>query len=358
MGPSRRRLPGSELRRKVEGVGRALGRGAVALLAQMSEDGDAAAEYLLAHAPRLFMRKGAPVELQLCLLADGELERTKLQSGSRTPYSAEQGWAAAVEGALEEGSLKRLLRVVEAGPRERTTGASIDELHALYPEQQVDLREAERWKTLRERIPAERNPWTLADLRKWARKHPTSSGGRCGWTGALLSQIIDGDPDVGATLARLWARPPAEWNWRGCGDTVMRRADGWTLPKGTGWRPIAAPSVVRRVGSAVMMRRAMPLCERYCRQRGQVGLSGEAYTIAYSMLPLLVERAGGTVLIGDRSNSFQTLRRDAVFLAVEDVVRSAVPSEAAAAAALVDACVDYYADATGVSRTSVTLRWS
>ena len=59
----------------------------------------------------------------------------------------------------------------------------------------------------------------------------------------------------------------------------------------------------------VQMTRARPLAERYCRSRGQAGLSGETHTLAYSLIPLLTIVTGGTALIADRSMSFQTIRR-------------------------------------------------
>ena len=59
-------------------------------------------------------------------------------------------------------------------------------------------------------------------------------------------------------------------------------------------------------------------------------------------------------MLADRSKSFQTFRRDAVYAAVKDAVEHAMPSEADAAAALVDACIELYADAAMVSRTWVT----
>ena len=101
------------------------------------------------------------------------------------------------------------------------------------------------------------------------------------------------------------------------------------------------------------MTRARPLVERYCRSRGQVGLSGETHTLAYSLIPLLTIATGGTALIADRSMSFQTIRREAVSISVKDVDDRALPSEAGAAAALVDACMEYYVHTDRLRKTTV-----
>ena len=56
-------------------------------------------------------------------------------------------------------------------------------------------------------------------------------------------------------------------------------------------------------GRRFLMRAARPLCEAFARAQGQLGLSGEAHTIAYSLIPLLVVHSGGSVILADRSKS-------------------------------------------------------
>jgi hypothetical protein len=215
--------------------------------------------------------------------------------------------------------------------------------------------EATSWQALRASIPTRRTGFATVDLKKWARTHTTSSGGSCGWTGALLQHIDKADPQVGAQLARLWARPPNEWHLSDASKLAYRSTDGWLIPKPDGIerRPIAAPQIVRKVGSAAMMTRARPATDRYCRTRWQFGLSGDAYNIAYSMIPLLACATGGSVLVADRSQSFQTIKREAVLASVTDLVEHALPTEAEAVAALVDACLEFYVHTNDLNKTTV-----
>jgi len=351
-GPARRRLPGSGLRKAAQTAGRYLATAAVSILCDMVSAGDRAAEILLMFAPRLFMRKGTPISDQLHELVAGRLGDRR----ERPPGDPNAAWVAAMEGTLEAGGLKKLAATLERGPKLHVAAPDEAEIRAHYPTQKVTedfIKEEGHWRKLRATIVVARTVFTSAELRKWARTHLTSSGGSTGWTGALLLHMQRADGNVGVQLARLWARAPHEWLMAETARTALRRTDGWPIRKGHGIRPIAAPQVVRRIASAEAMRRARPLVERYCRERGQFGLSGEAHTIAYSLIPLLTVHTGGTVLVADRSMSFQTIRRDAVFRAVKACVDTRLEGEEEAAAALVDACLDYYVETEEVPRSFV-----
>jgi hypothetical protein len=350
----RRRLPGSGLKRGGEAAGRYLATAAVAILAAAAEAGDRAAELLLLYAPRLFMRRGTRVEQQLADLIEGRIAITD----AKATLSPERRWVAAIEAALIDGDLRRLCHLILRGPTPSQDPAVIarinEHVDRLYPQQPAFANECTRWRALRASIHVAREGFSAADMKRWAHKHTTSSGGSSGWTGALLLHVWSADSKVGAQLARLWSRAPEEWYHDKAAELALRSTDGWLLPKDDGgFRPIAAPQVVRRIGSAALMKRAKPLVERYCRERLQFGLSGDAHTIAYSLLPLLTVSTGGTVLAADRSQSFQTLRRDAIYAAVKDVVEKALPSEADAAAALVDACLEYYVQTPDLRKSTV-----
>ena len=70
-GPARRRLPGSGLQRGTVCAGRHLAAAAVTALASLAEHESDAAELLLLFAPRVFMRKGTPIEVQINAIVEG-----------------------------------------------------------------------------------------------------------------------------------------------------------------------------------------------------------------------------------------------------------------------------------------------
>ena len=346
-GPSRRWLPGARTSRGGTNGGRFLATAAVSILANAAEAGDRSAELLLLYAPRLFMRKGKPIDVQLADLVDRRITKsTPPGRGNR-----EADWAAAVESVLSAGWVKKLVLLIEQGPRLQSTSApDPDDVRRHFPQQGPStFNEAASWQALRLTIRTRRTGFATVDLKKWSRTHATSSGGSCGWTGALFQHINKADAQVGAQLARLWARPPNEWHLSDARKLAYRSTDGWLIPKPDGIerRPIAAPQIVRKVGSAALMARARPATDRYCRTRWQFGLSGDAHCIAYSMIPLLTCATGGSVLVADRSQSFQTIKREAVLASVTDLVAHALPTETEAVAALVDACLEYYVQTSG-----------
>ena len=350
-GPSRRQLPGSDSSVSA-GSARWLAAAAAGILVEHVEGGDRAAELLLLHFPRLILRKGSRPEEQLTELIERK-GATPFVARNCDPVSS---WAAACEAAERVGSVKRLVQLLEQGPRSRTARRPAPgALAAYYPRQDPFRGEEKKWKDLRGSIPAARDRVSAADLKKWARLHPHSTGGTTGWTGRLILQLGAVDPKIAVSLAMLWGRPPEDWLWCESASRALRDCDAFPVPKGDGYRPITAPAPPRRFTSGFFASKARPLAERYCRQRHQLGLSGEAYTITYSLLPLLVSETGGTVVTADRSMSFQTLRRAAVYDAVKEVVAEATGSEQTSAAALVDGCVEFYSDHSHMRRTTARL---
>ena len=348
-GRVRRQLPGCPTTRGRLSAERSLAVGAIRTLADLASEGDRSAELLLLYAPRLFLKKGARVADQL----DALMRQQRVQT-AESGCDAIERWGNAVEAALYDGCAGRLAALVERGPSYVRRFTTADELRRHFPEQpRWDEEEAE-WVSLRLQVDAPRVGFTARDLRQWARKHSRSSGGSLGWTGAIISQIASIDGRIVEQIATLWGRAPDAWHLPGAADIALRDADGWALPKGDDIRPISAPQVPRRIASAVCSRRAKRLVERYCSERMQFGLSGEAATLTYSLLPQLVVLNGGTVVVADRSQSFQTLRRKAVYDAVAAVVSAAMPSEQAEAAALVDGCMEFYARSPMLRVTEVS----
>jgi len=347
-GRVRRQLPGCPTTRGRLSAERSLAIGAIRALADLASEGDRSAELLLLYAPRLFLKKGARVADQLDALMRRQQAETK--EGGSDPTSR---WGNAVEAALHDGCAGRLAALIERGPSYVRRMTTEDELRQQYPQQAPWDGETVSWTSLRLQVDAPRSGISARDLREWARKHSRSSGGSLGWTGAIITQIASVDGRIVDQLAALWGRAPDAWHLPGAAEIAFRDADGWALPKGDSIRPISAPQVPRRVASAVSARKARRLVERFCSERLQFGLSGEAATLTYSLLPQLVLLNGGTVVVADRSQSFQTLRRKAVYDAVEAVVSAAMPSEQAEAAALVDGCLEMYSMAPALRVTEV-----
>ena len=98
-------------------------------------------------------------------------------------------------------------------------------------------------------------------------------------------------------------------------------------------RPIAALKVVRRITTAADSARCHRAVAEFCEQRGQIGCSGEAHTIIYSLVPNIVLQLGGTTVSADRSNSFQTFHREPLIRKAGDFVTWCVQSGKAADAA-------------------------
>ena len=163
-----------------------------------------------------------------------------------------------------------------------------------------------------------------------------------GWTGHLVLHLFYVDREVFYSFANWAARPPHQWRYKRTGEIAARLLTGWIIGTTGKARPISAPTFVRRVGAAALMRIARPFVERYCRARGQFGLSSESHQIMYSLLPTSYLKLGGTVVLADRSKSFVSIRRDAVLEAFRDLFATAGDEDQNAVRALSMAFTDYY----------------
>ena len=276
--PPRRRLPRSVGRQATPKSGRYLAISLLRQLAYLAEGGSDSAELLLLFAPIFFFSKGEAIDVQIRNFVDRVSSRQE-----HSPVSADAAWVAAINDAIRCRKPKKATNILLQGPREQVTDSVCGpEVKDFFPAVQPACDEAKRIQKLRlKNVDETNNVFTPADLRGWSREHLTSSGGSTGWTGALLLQVAAADKGVFASIARLWARMPDEWTEESAAKFALTACDGWMIRTNGKHRPICAPQTMRRVGSNVLMKRARPLCEGFAREWGQVGLSGEAHTLAY-----------------------------------------------------------------------------
>jgi len=313
----------------------------IRVLVEMTEAGDTTAELLLVFAPRLFAPKGRSV-------ADAVDDFIGKRDVSEVKWKAAtegQALAGRVGAALIDGRPGRVVRALDG---RRSRPADADEIARLFPAQ-AGIDDVERLWALKSRLRTRDTAtgtsarFTPNDMRRWAMGHQSSSGGACGWSGGLLAQLAQIDKTTTDSLAVLWARPPSEWHVKQTAEFCFRELDGWIIG-GDKRRPIAAPQVMRKIGAAVAVHACRPLVRRYCEDRGQYGMSGEAEQLAYSLTATIAVAAGGTVLVADRSNSFQTINRNAVLDALEDLISTCRDQDCGMAHRLLDAVEDYWID--------------
>ena len=207
-------------------------------------------------------------------------------------------------------------------------------------------------------------PWpalTAADIVDWARKRRAKAADLGGWSGQMILDLCATDLQAGVAtlLARLWGAPPAAWKDDRARAAAFRSATGILLrqPGKDKPRPIAAPSIPRRIASAVDARRARPLADAYCTARGQVGLSKGGPLAAYSAFPRLVVLLGGTTCSADNTSSFQTFTRVGLLSGLSSALASPEANEhVQAASALARVMTHYVMDdaAHGLPRTATS----
>jgi hypothetical protein len=342
--PSRRRLTlldaGGNLRDHVKHF-----REAVALLIDMTMNGYTTAELLLLYLPRVFACKGLSYEesLEVFEKRGRPIPRTKR-------VDAMVGWARAVHAAAEERPvqtmLERLDAIPEAGaaPQQRSEPARplaerLEELHPVQPLHQ----ELARWRDRIAGVAGEAR-FTSRDMLRWAHASAKASGGETGWTGHLVRHLLSTGHELFDAFCAWAARPPGRWAHTKNTAIATRMLTGWLIPRpGKSPRPIAAPSFIRRVGSRALVKRAKSLAERFCVMRGQLGLSGEPESVAYTALANMALRQGGKIACDDLSSSYTRFTRRAVLEAVEALTATAQSDEDSdAVRALHMAMADYY----------------
>ena len=364
-GAPRRYLPGG-VNRTGPPFARRVAVATAAIVLQAAVDGSPAAQILSLYLPRVFFRRGVEIPAQVADFVAGR--RPPPSSTTRTPPDAAlrlRQWCARLARAQDAGDVRAAARVLEAGPEDTTwpEASKDDWLARLFPHQPDGevADEAERWNSAAAGLAAAAPHPALSaqDVVRWARARRAKAADHGGWSGQVILDLCSSDLHAGVAtlLARLWGAPPSAWFDAGARAAAFRSATGILLrqPGKDKPRPIAAPSIPRRIMSAVDARRARPLADAYCAARGQVGLSYGGPLAAYSVFPRLVVALGGTTCSADNTSSFQTFTRrglvDGLTAALTSAEASAYPEAAASLARLMS---QYVMDAPELPRTTTS----
>ena len=364
-GPPRRYLPGG-VSRTGPPFARRAAVATAAIVLQAAVDGSPAAQILSLYLPRVFFRRGVEIPAQVADFVAGR--RPPPSSTTRTPPDAAlrlRQWCARLARAQDAGDFRSAARILETGPEDTAwpEASKDDWLARLFPHQPDGevADEAERWRDAAAGLAAAAPYPALSakDVVRWARARRAKAADHGGWSGQVILDLCSSDLHAGVAtlLARLWGAPPSAWVDAGARAAAFRSATGILLRQAgkDKPRPIAAPSIPRRIMSAVDARRARPLADAYCVARGQVGLSYGGPLAAYSVFPRLVVALGGTTCSADNTSSFQTFTRrglvDGLTAALTSAEAAAHPEAAASLARLMS---HYVMDAPGLPRTATS----
>ncbi|MFN9905189.1 MAG: hypothetical protein ACK56F_03555, partial [bacterium] len=148
------------------------------------------------------------------------------------------------------------------------------------------------------------------DVIVWARAHKYKASDMGGWSGQLLVDLHASEPSVLVALARFWSLSPEHvldvrarlFLFRSCSGTLIPR-------QGKDPRPISAPSLPRKIISAVDARHGRRAASSFCELRGQVGLSFGPALQSYCIFPRLIVSIGGTTCSSDLEAAYQNYTR-------------------------------------------------
>ena len=367
-GPPRRYLPGGA-NRSGPPLSRRSAVAAVAVVVQAAVDGSAAAQIISLYLPRVFFRRGTEIPAQVAAFVAGRRPAPATSARAATDAATRlRRWCARLNRALEAGDVRAARRTLESGPEDSAwPESSKDEwLARLFPHQPLGevqpAPEAAAWHAAAAGL-ASAAPWpalVAKDIVDWARNRRAKAADLGGWSGQLIIDLCATDLQAGVAtlLARLWGAPPAAWKDDRARAVAFRSATGILLrqPGKDKPRPIAAPSVPRRIASAVDARRARPLADAYCSARGQVGLSRGGPLAAYSVFPRLVVQLGGTTCSADNTSSFQTFTRTGLLAGLSDALTSPEAGNHPQAASAFARLMTHYVmdDKHGLPRTSTS----
>ena len=351
--PARQHLPGSSSKCPSGATyGRRLAAGAALLILTMAADGHAAAQILALHIPLLLLRRTCEIPGQVQALARDELPHpADPPDPLARPADPTRAWCQRLLRAHEAAAPRRLFDLAVEGPDSASVppAQAVPFLDKLFPANELgELRdEACQWHELASPLlaAAQEPPVTRADLLKWARSHISKAPDMGGWTGRLVLDLDSTDTSTTDALARFMALPPAAIADAGASAAAYRTNCGVLLARANkDPRPISAPSLFRKVRSAIDARAARPVAAAFCERRGQLGLSRGGPLLAYSMMPHLIVQMGGTTSSADNSMSFQRFTRSGLLTGAATLLSSPEarlehPVSATAAARLLDTCV-------------------
>ena len=362
-GPPRRFLPGG-VSRSGPPLSRRVAVAVAAVTLQAAADGSAAAQIVSLYLPRIFYRRGVEITTQVADFVAGR--RPPAMTTTRTAPDAAtrlRQWCARLARAHHAGDIRSARRILECGPDDTAWPEETKDrwLRELFPQPDANSEvpreddgsggEATTWHDAAHGL-TNAAPWPLLiarDIVGWARARRAKAADLGGWSGQIILDLCATDLQAGIAtlLARLWGMPPAGWKDDRARATAFRSATGILQrePEKDKPRPIAAPSVARRIASAVDARRARKLANAFCSARGQVGLADGGPLAAYSVFPRLVVQLGGTTCSADNTSSFQTFTRRGLLSGLTTALASAeAQREPEAATALARLMTHYVMD--------------
>lgn len=352
--PPRRYLPGTSAAGVIATYSRRLAAAAFLILLEMAADGDAAAQILCLHLPRIILRRDCEIPGQIAALAADTIPPISLDSAQQPARDVLKSWCMRLRYAHANGDSRRAFELALVGPEDLSVSSLAEAspaLDRLFPHKASGEvpgnAESAEWRAAADaHIAAAPTPTISAvDLLKWARRHKDKAADAGGWTGRLVVELHATEPLCAAALARFWSLPPGEIRDPRARNFALRSCNGVLLRReGKDPRPIAAPNMPRKVLSACDARRARAAAAAFCEQRGQVGLSSGGALLAYSLFPRLVVEMGGTTCSADNTSSFQNFTRRGLldgaraFFASSEA-RELHPLSATSFARVMDVCV-------------------
>ena len=351
--PPRRHLPGSATPSGSATYSRRLAAAACLVVLTLAADGHAPSQILSLHLPLIILRRGIEIPGQIVALARNELPLpADPLNGSSDPIMA---WCLRLSRSHEAGENRRLCDLLAAGPDNTSVSSSeaplhLDRLFPYLPEGEYrdssGRCEADVWDS--SGTPFSDNACkpviTARNVLRWARTHSAKAADLGGWTGRIILDLFVTEPLVVEACSKFVALPPHCLSDDRARSAAYRLNSGVLLSRpGKDPRPISAPSIFRKLRSAVDARRARPAVSAFCERRGQVGLSSAGALLSYSLFPRLTVDLGGTTVGADNTNSFQRFTRTGLLTGALSFLSSSAaiehPAATAAAARLFDVCL-------------------
>jgi hypothetical protein len=325
------------------------------------------------HFPTIFLRRGVEIAAQ----AKAVQSRTSLPHPPAQDHDARQqepivAWTRKLAAAHADGDNRTVVKLLEGGFQQEHLSQQEAEvfIQKLFPAAIGETEdEPGEWEEVMRRAAAS-DPMTLSEwaaagkgrktaLLRWARSHRSKAGDRFGWSGQLIMDIHAKDDSVTASIADLFFTDPRNVTDIHLRSAIFRESEGYLIPTPgrPKPRPIAAPTISRRVVAARDMRSVRAVTKPFCADRGHVGLSGGSELLAYSMFPNIVASVGGNVIVGDRADSYQNFRRDAILSGVSAGVDFALEKDNfACAKILAKSAANFLVDGGALFRTAVAYR--
>ena len=321
------------------------------VVAELAADGCVAAQILCLFLPLLILRREEEIPGQVQSLICDTLVLPRF-GPEQPPCDPLQSWCERLRRAHLSNDRRRAFLFALEGPEDVSVSlsSSMPVLRRLFPHKPEGelVDEASVWKSMSAPfVSAAANPaLTARDVLVWARAHKYKSADVGGWTGQLLVDLQATQPAVLTALARFWSLSPGRIVDSRARTFLFRLSSGCLLrrPHPKDPRPLSAPSLPRKILSAVDARKARSSASAYCEARGQVGLSFGPALQAYSIFPRVVVNIGGTTCSSDLEAAYQNYTRRGLLDGARSFLSSPEattihPQSAAHLARLLDSCL-------------------